>query len=461
VLGLALAACPGQEGSNVDVPPPDPDPVKVGHWTYYGTAQGLSGDIQDVSADEGGNVYVAGGDALYVKLREDERFLRFDSSNAGLTVNCNDPAEIDLPEPTKPFYQCRILAVAGASPGKAIIGFEGFGHEAYASGWDWVLETGGADVVQLDPDAGTLSRTRHVLIASPPHVICSVGDARTGCDPDDWAWTSGRRLVHKVRRIVVNHDTASALYGDVWLGGEHGTFSALLNDAAARGYVDRTEGWAGFEDAKDVWEHLHPAVFWEAHPDSWINGEGWALSIDPRNGRPWGSNEYRTAYVAGYGPNLAWDQWGLGPWDATTSTELIDVWPDGDSPFDWEAFDAVRSMSHCPDGTLWIGSLAHGLARIATDGTISYRDVPGGANGISAVACDPSDASVWIGLVHGGVTRLRDGAFEPVDATGLPAFASHPVQSIQIDRWSSPRIVYFAFLATDAGAGGVASYEGP
>lgn len=440
-----------------------------GDWTYYGAEQGLSEDVQDVSPDEGGNVYVAGGDALYVKRRADQKFLRFDAGNAGLTKNCNDVAEISLPTPTKPFWQCRILAVAGAEPGKAIIGYEGFGHEAYASGWDWVLSTGGADVVRFDSAAGTLSRTRHVFIASPPHVVCAAAEAglttTAACPPGDWAWETGRRLCHKIRRIVVNHDRSSPMYGDAWLGGEHGTFSALFNNAAARGYVDRTAGWPGFEDAKDVWEHLHPNVALPAHPDWFINGEGWALSLDPRDGKPWGSNEYRTAYVAGYGPNLAWDQFGLGPW--TKESAFIDVWPDGPD-FSSAQFDAVRSMSHCPDGTVWIGSTTHGLARIAPDETVSYPPLPANAGaGVSAVACDPADGSVWIGLQQGGVTRLRGGVFEPMDATGLPAYARHPVANIQMDRWSSPRVVYFAFAPlTDASgqvveAGGVGAFHGP
>ncbi len=454
-LALVLVACPGQKGS----PPADPRPLRIGDWTYYDTVQGLSGDIQDISADEGGNVYVAGGDALYVKRRADQRFLRFDSSNAGLTVNCNDPAEIPLATPTKPFFQCRIISVAGASPGKAIIGFDGFGQEAILSGWNWVLATGGADVVAFDPEKGTLTRTRHVLIGSPPHVICASSETTPGnCDPNDWAWNQGRRLVHKIRRIVVNHDTTSGKYGDAWMGGHHGTFSVLFNDAGARGYVDKTAGYPLYADAKDVWEHLHPVIVPPSHPDWFINGDGWALSIDPRSGNPWGSNEYRTAYV-GYGESLVYTQFGMGPWDP--AKPFIDIWPDPSPDDFWSQFDAVRSMSHCSDGTLWVGSLEHGLARIAPDGTISTVDVPGNADGVSAVACDPADSSVWIGLAKGGVLRLRNGAIERAPTGGVPAFATHLVQSIQIDAWSSPRVVYFAFVETDAGAGGVASYEGP
>jgi hypothetical protein len=65
------------------------------------------------------------------------------------------------------------------------------------------------------------------------------------------------------------------------------------------------------------------------------------------------------------------------------------------------------------------------------------------------------------------VVRLRGGSFEPVDLSGLPGFSGHKVASIQLDRWTSPRVAYFAFApTTDAGGrilepGGVAAFQGP
>jgi hypothetical protein len=424
-----------------------------------------------VSADEAGNVYVAGGDAVYVKQRTDQKFLRFDSQNAGLTVNCNDRSEVDLPTPTKPPWQCRVLAVGGASPGKAIIGFEGFSNDVALPGWDWVLATGGADVVRFDAAAGTLSRVRHVDIGSPPHVICGSGEERgaTNCPATDYWWQNGRRLFHKVRRIVVNHDQGSPLYGDAWMCGEHATFAVLLANAAARGYVDMTAGQgARYADEKDVWEHLHPALDTPTHPEWFVNGECTALSIDPRDGKPWASNQYRTAWVEGYGPSLQSVQWWMGPTAKPGGQPWIDVWRDPSLEQIFGAtFDAVMSITHCADGTAWVGSLQHGLARIATNGSIATLDLPDPALGdaVTAVACDPLDSSLWIGLGHGGVMRLRNGSFEPVDTSGVPAFANQPVQNIQLDRWADMRIVYFAFGQTTIDGsihpGGIASYAGP
>ncbi len=478
-LAGAWAGC-GGSSSGASAKQTEIPPVQRDGWTFYGTDQGLSKDIQDVSADEAGNVYVAGGDAVYAKARSANKFLRFDHANAGLTQNCNDWDQHTVATPPKPFYTCPVISVAGAAPGKAIVGFDMFTIEPFdGHTWaEWPMKAGGADVVTFDPTAGTLTRARHVRVASPPHTICATptfyGRVTSCPDPTNYWWTDGRRVLARIVRIVVNHDRSSPLYGDVWMGGKHGTFSALLANSQARGLVDRSAGFGpDWADAKDVWEHEHPNLSGTLPGQSFVNGEGWALSIAP-DGAIWGSNEYRTTSVGGYGADLSiLDNPGAPDKnsDFWMSFPFLDLWPDPPNDYLTSQADAVRSMSHCPDGTLWIGSLAHGLARRAPDGTLSYLDLPDPAmqNGVSAVACDPSDGSVWIGLAQtGGVLRYRGGKFERAfDPAGLPEFASHPPQSIQIDRWSSPRVVYFAFVpyhdntsAITVG-GGVAAYAGP
>jgi hypothetical protein len=120
--------------------------------------------------------------------------------------------------------------------------------------------------------------------------------------------------------------------------------------------------------------------------------------------------------------------------------------------------DNVQSMSFCDDGTLWVGSAGNGLAMIDPSGSVSF--VPSPDNYVYAVACDPSDHSVWVGFGDGGFGRYKDGKWWTADTT-LPKFASTaPVRSIQIDRWSSPRVVWFAHLASKAGPGGVTAYSG-
>lgn len=465
-LAVAAAGCPepsppGKTPPAVTTPAP---PVRIGSWTYHGVPQGLSAAIHDVSADEGGNVYVAAGDAVFAKARAGETFLRFDAENAGLSTRCNDDAAMFDQTPPRPFFTCPIISVAGASPGKALIGFDGYGWEADGAA-EWAKNTGGVDVVAFDPVAGKMKRTRHVLTAAPPHVVCDYDHAQwvDTCEPPPgtdplpslpW-WEGGRRLFRRVNRIAVNHDPSTLMYGDAWMGGGHATLAVLLNDTGRRNWKDTTAGfdpmWA---DAKDFWEHHHPIID-VTLPDGSVTqhfGAGYAMSIDPRNGMPWASNGVRTATVAGYGPDLTFRAFGM---------VAIDLWPDGDdpSPVDDAQDDFVRGLAHCADGTMWAASRTHGLARVDTAGKISYLRLPGGSGAVS-VACDWSDGSLWIGRTGGGVLRWKGGAFETVAVNGAPAFASHEVRNIQIDRWSAPgRVVYFAFGATDS-SGGVAAYDG-
>ncbi len=461
-IGVGVAALVGCGKTTTPQAVDDGGPVRVGDWTYYGTPQGLPADVQDVSADEDGNVYVAGGDALYARTREASDFLRFDSANAGLSKKCNDPAEMMNETPPGPFTQCAVISVAGAAPGMAIVGYDGFGMEADNAA-AWARRTGGADVVTFDPGAGTLSRTRHVFIASPPHVVCGVSGETFGTcsDPNDYWWVNGRRLFRKVIRIVVNHDPSSAMYGDAWMGGGHATFAALLARTAERGWVDPTAGFGpDWEEAKDVWEHLHPAIVDSLGIDRL--GTGFALSLDPRDGTPWGSNGIRTTSVGGYGPDISDKRWWMG--------SIYDLWTDSGDNWYGPTNDEIRSVSHCADGTLWVGSLTHGLARIAPGGAVSFVALPDPAihhDSVSALSCDPSDGSLWVGLGDGGILRLKSGAFTAADPPGAPEVARQPVRSIQIDRWATPRTVYFAFGATTdaSGAvlakGGVAAYDGP
>lgn len=460
-------------------------PLSKDGWTFYETSQGLSRDVNDVSADEGGNVYVAGGDALYAKKRADPSFQRFDAASSGLTQNCyaglppeSDPgfaAAINRvhPTPPGPAQLCRVVSVAGAAPGTAMIGLQGLGTDEDLDA-DWAQDSGGADLVHFD--GAKLTRTRHVFIASPPQTVCVAPDASghlvesraTSCPnpPDPFFWQVGRRKLRQVFRIAVNHQAGSPLYGDVFMGGTHASITAYLHDSAQRGFLDRTVGQdAKWADAKDVWEHDHPA-FWSSSRDAFLTGYTHALAVDPRDGTPWCSNGFRTAWLTGYGPDLHSDVWWLLP---QTTSLWFNIWPDNAVPTE-SIDDHVESLSFCDDGTLWVGSSTHGLARRAPGGAFVAIPLPDPAahgNSVYAVACDPSDHSLWIGLGWGGVMRYQDGKFTALDPSGLPDFVKQPVRSIQIDRWASPRIVYAAFMPSADAAGvisrpgGVAAYAGP
>jgi hypothetical protein len=453
----------GDAGGGGGGPPPEP-PIERGAFTFYGAAQGFS-DVWDVSADEGGNVYVAAGDAVFAKARGDADFERFTPTSAGLTTNCDPDQKV----------ACPIVSVGGAAPGVAVIGFKGIGTDG-DSDPDWQIDSGGADVLAFDPERRTLTRTRPVQVAGAPRQFC-MDYSPPPCSIGDQTYEQGRRKVRQILRIAVNHDRSTVQYGDVWMAGSHGTFSVLVANAESRGWIDLTQQFPGTEARRFVWEHDHPAInAWATingtKQYAFLTGESTAIAIDPTTGDPWASNQVRTATKRGYGARR--DGWDVGMWPPYIGSDQIgshlDVWPDPrpERSIDFDALDPahadyVTSLSFCDDGTLWIASAVHGLARRRPDGTMGYVSLPAGfGNSASAVACDPTDGSVWVGFGYGGFGRY-DGGWWIVDHTTAPPFAyQSPVRNIQIDRWTTPRIVYFAHQATTRfGPGGVTAYSGP
>lgn len=443
-------------------------PLVVGHWTYYGSSQALPADVHDVSADEGGNVYVAGFDALYVKKAGEADFARVDPDAAGLTRNCWPESEIANRSPGGEPFVCPIISVAGAAPGKAIVGLKGVGIDDDYTDAPWALDSGGMDVVTFD--GKSVRRERHVLVASPPKTACYVWDNSDPSVPkntvcaETWSdspWMAGRRKMRQIQRIVVNHDRSRPLsYGDVYMAGTHGTFAILVANPEDRGWYDRTQGYPSYADARHVWEHHHPDP--ESTTGAFLAGEAWALAVDPRNNVPWFANQFRIASMPGYvelkRPVVENNWWG----DQVPERPHLALWYGG-SPQDPSRRDNVSSLSFCTDGTLWVASAGNGLARIdPAGGGVSFVDLPAGLGNVAfAVACDPADASVWVGFGWGGFGRYKDGRWWTVDATAPKFASSTPVRSIQIDRWSSPRVVWFAHQASRSGPGGVTAYSGP
>ncbi|WP_242342428.1 hypothetical protein [Anaeromyxobacter terrae] len=467
------------------VPPPDAQPAvtlasptTVASWTFY-AAEGDKVGVFDASADEAGNVYVAAGAAVFAKARADAEFKAFDAKSAGLTTNCDEAQTL----------MCPVISVAGADPGHAVLGFMGMGTDGDLDP-EWWMSSGGADVVGFDATAGTLARARHVFIAAPPEQVNETGAY-------DF-WNLGRKKVRQVHRIAVEHDPArGSHYGDVWFAGSHGSFSVLIANAAQRGWSLDATKYPGFEAAQDVWEHDHPdlrgVIYENGVPrkpgGEMITGTATALAIDPTTGDPWAANGIRLAVKKGAGARA--DGWNApmfpprnGDWSATSG--FYDVWPDPIFTTASEFWannpayqDAVSSISFCPDGTLWIASEIHGLARRApgeplVDDVFEHVAIPpeycwdeAGTQvcAVYSVACDPKDGSVWAGLGYGVIGRYKDGAWTfPVPKTA-PLFAQqNPVGSIQIDAFAGveSRIVYFSHMATWKGAnGGLTVYRGP
>jgi hypothetical protein len=334
-----------------------------------------------------------------------------------------------------------------------VIGYEGAGKYDDDSDPLWMRRSGGLDLVTFD--GATLARERHVEVGSPPHTVCYewLDAGHTTCHPLDQVWMEGRFKTRSVQRLAVNHDRSRPLsYGDVMITGQHGTLSILVADPEARRWPDLVKGAAGYEDTRGVWEHHHPDNYMHGRM---LTGEGWAVAIDPTTNVPWYANQFRLASMPAYAtsPRPSFQNY-WGPQEP--GAPYVAIWQPESHPDDERLRDNVLAISFCDDGTMWVASYNHGLARLAKGASDFERiAVPGG--GARAVACDPSDGSVWVGFSWGGFARLRGGAFqELVPYRDLPAFAQGPVLNIQIDRWSSPRVVYLAHRS-----GGVTAYDGP
>jgi hypothetical protein len=476
---------PGDQPAPTPTPTPTPTPAQVkpplvtGDYAFYGTDQGLTDTIYDVSADEGGNVYVAGGAAVFAKTLAAQDFARFDASTSGLTKNCHDPSQIANATPPDGAAMCPIISVAGSAAGKAIIGFHGVGTDGDLDA-DWAIDSGGADVVTFD--GTTMTRARHVFIASPPHTACerwADPPANTVCGETyiGSIWDVGRRKLRQVNRIVVNHDrTRSLSYGDVYMGGTHASLTILVANPDARGWIDylalSDKGTSDpkWQDSKGIWEHHHPAI--DSPSGAFLTGSAYAIALDPVNNTPWYANAIRIASLQGYAidSHPTWHMW----WgDQVPALPHLWIWQQEGSQTDASLRDNVSSMSFCADGTLWVGSDNHGLARVSLDrsrlnDTTAGYDIrriptPDATGGAMAVACD-TDGSLWVGFSWGGFGRLKNGSWTNMSflLQGVPKFVLNPVRSIQIDRWSGTRRVYLAHLPSIRnGPGGVTIYSGP
>jgi hypothetical protein len=461
-FAAALAACGSSSVSTPAQGPAvaTPTATKDG-FTFYGSSDGMPPDVWDASADEAGNVYVVAGGVLLAKHRDETTFRRFDAAAVGITRNC-DAAKTTA---------CPVVSVGGGAPGVAVVGLQGLGTDG-DSDPDWWLDSGGADVLSFDGQK--LSKTRHVQVSGMPHQFCM--DHSPGpCSIGDATWEKGRRKVRQVLRIAVDHRAGALQYGDVWMAGTHGSFNVLVANPDKRGWWDQTSMYPGTEDRRYVWEHDHPAMtVWATIGGvkqlAFTAGTTRAIALDPLTGDPWAANETRLATKRGAGSMAdSWDAPMWPPWVPDEIGSFIDVWPDPHpaNPADFDAtdprwMDAVSSLSFCDDGTLWIASTLHGLARRGRDGSLAYVSLPAGlGDSASAVACDPSDGSVWVGFGWGGFGRWNGSSWWTITQESPPAFAAQaPVRSIQIDRWASPRIVYVAQQASHLGPGGLTVYAG-
>ena len=418
-------------------------------WTFYGTQDGLPPSVLGVSADQGGNLWVAGGEAgLFVLHSGGTRFEHFTMADGLRPYGYMS----DGSAPPGDKY-LKVLSVAGGPAGTVFAGYSGKpprpGEKDCESNWDGpnpdpsIYKSGDADKVTL---SGSGIKVVHYDIFSGVGVVGNE--------------LRGREKLCNILRIVYDPDQNA-----VWFGGNHG-FAYGKADFAGNPTCDGQLGCAG------VWEHVHPAI--NGYPSAtsndviYLTADYYGVGVDPVTQDVWFGGMIRTT-------KFKFHSSGGDYFTAEGLTEnspyinnRIDIWPDlvGEPNYPRPADrvdDDVSGLAAMNDGTAWVGSFNWGLAHLAPDGSvIGYLKNELISRHVTAVAADRLDQSVWAGIEScvncaGGISRVQGGT---ILQYGQATFGKDLIQStvsdIQMQGTGSARRVLVAF---QNGAMGI--YTGP
>ncbi|KFE66832.1 hypothetical protein DB31_9046 [Hyalangium minutum] len=440
----------------VETSTPTPPPPGSGGWTFYGTAQGGPRYVYGVSADAGGNIWVAGGEeGLFVLQAGHTRFRRFTMADGlrpyGYMLDGRAPSGVKY---------LKVISVAGGPAGVAFVGYQGkppaSGMPTCEDEWDQAYYAGRTPDASVyksgDADRVTLTATGiHVV-----HYDLSTGPNKVAAEP------RGREKLCNIWRIAYDARTNS-----VWFGANHGFAWGRANFpgySCAPGTWDY--GCAG------VMEHVHPAInAWNSSKTGGIllTDAYYGVSV-ASNGDVWFGGANRSTRFR-YGTN------GNNYWQAQVETEgssyiwnRIDIWPDAVAEPTWptreqRVDDHVSGMAVMSDQTVWVGSWDRGLAQLSSSGHVLRRlstQLADGHGYVASVAADPLDNSVWAGMSWGGgLSRVRGSSIQHYGSGVLPSsMLNLRVSDIQVDRSGSRRRILVGFLGDASTPGSVGIYTG-
>jgi hypothetical protein len=407
-------------------------------WQFFGTQHGGPQRIYGVTADEGGNIWVAGGtEGLFLLQPGATRFRRFTLED-GLRPYGFMP---DGSAPPGPHY-LEVISVAGGPANTVFVGYEGRpgdGYEYCENNWDGPspdptrYKSGDADKVVLQAD-GTL-RVAHYDFFSGPGVV-----------RDE---LRGREKLCNILRIAYDKRTQS-----VWFGGNHGF---ARGDALYEGNPTCN----GQLPCSGVLEHVHPALTAYGHDSHYIllTDAYYGVALHPSGDVLFGGANRTTRF------RYATSGSGIDFWRAQSMTEDVpyasnrfDLWPDkvGEPQMprlEDRVDDNVSGMAMASDGTVWVSSFSWGLAQMTDEGQVLRRlGAPElGTSYLSVVAADPLDGSVWAGDRWNGVLfRVRGTGIQQYacDTFGTTLCASR-IADIQVDTSGPRRRILVGFLGND------------
>jgi hypothetical protein len=465
---------PGDGGGDAGTVAPLPVRIPGGsaHWTFYGPASGGPNQVFGASFDDGGNLWVAGGEqGLYVLRAGAASFTRFTMAD-GLRPYGYMP---DGSDPPGDKY-LNVISVSGAWAGTAFVGYQGKlpgpGEVECEDNWDGanpdpaIYKSGDADRVTL---AGGGISVVHYDISSGAGIVGGELRGREKlCDIFRIRYDS----VNKKVWFGANHGFAM---GDAnYQGTSHCQWAATASPPVPTEKSDPLSNAPGHEGCSGVLEHTHPALNGYANNGSccvYLTGGYYGVAPDPVTHDIWFAGQFRTTkfhYASTGGDYYTAElQTEAGP----NIANRIDIWPDAveEPGYPMKADrvdDFVSGAAAMDDGTLWVSSFQHGIAHLDASGNVIARVTAAdglAADKLGAIAVDPLDQSLWVGTNFGpGLSRLRGGAFVQYDAAALgDDLAWEGVSDVQSAGSGASRKIVVSFPGDATHAGAVGVYDGP
>src|ERR1700730_1580783 len=460
-------------------------------WRF--AADGLPSDsVIGASADDDGNVWVAGGSVgVFVQRGGSGRFQQFtiaDGLHPYGYLPGGSPADSSPSLAATP-----AISIAGGPGSSAYVGYGG--KEFCEDEWDRY----GEEHSKADPSVyKSGDADRLVLSGSGINVAHYDIFSGVGVVPNE---KPGREKLCSVYRIVWQRGSKYRVddpndHGFVWFGANHG-FALGFADYAG------SPNCGGQLACSGNLEHVHPGV---GDTHGWlITGDYYGIAIDTVPHVDKTGNTFFDVWFGGiarttrfrFGESLG-DFYAAQPrtemYSSSKDTAAniendlpaqaafwnrMDIWPDpvgerrnpakGDwlsqepdklNPSHW-VWDNVTGIAVMKNGDAWIGSFTNGLRLVDHDGHFradATAVLP--SKSIGALAKDPTDDSVWIGYRDAGygVTRIKpDGTVMLYRGAALGSQANSEVWDIQVQpaTRNSKRRILVAFRR-----GAVGIYDG-
>ncbi|RKH54338.1 hypothetical protein [Corallococcus llansteffanensis] len=435
-------------------------------WTFYNQELGAPRYIYGITADQGGNIWVAGGEEGLFLMKKGQTTLQRFTMSDGLHPFGRMRDGVGGPPPGMPYL--KVISVAGGPSGTVFVGYAGKppapGRPTCEDEWDQsekegrpadasVYKSGDADKVTLKAD-GTLDVVHYDIHTGPTKVGAEL---------------RGREKLCTIYRIA--YDPVKEV---VWFGGNHGfAMGDAKFDGNVPAYCWDPRPWNTTESPKFKWEfecaglyeHVHPHI--SGSKGELLSDRYYGIAITDNHDVFFGGQIRSTRF---YYMTLSPDQQQGNYWDAQAYTEdkgydwnRFDIWADQVPDYPSEAQrvdDNVSGMAMAGNGDVWVSSFFYGLARLNPQGQVqtkvmqdlvNYSPARGSTPAMaptSAVATDPLDGSLWVGANWwGGITRLKGGGTVKysADVFGTAVTSVSAVSDIQFDRSGGKRRVLMSF----------------